>query len=204
LMSCAKIIPCLAIVALLTGLVFTQEPTKDKKSEGKGSSPAADAPATHKVEKKPFKIEVSVKGILEAEETAEISYRPHPMVQPPPSQGAMTIRKIVDHGATVKKGELLVALDTTKINEVTDELEKMYKSNDLTEDTERMVLERQRNWLERAQFWYQSALIERDYMLKFYLPYKEKDLKDNQVKQDLVLEKAKKTLAPTLTQKQNS
>src|SRR3974377_1098433 len=46
------------------------------------------------------------------------------MVQQPPSQGPLTIRKIVDHGATVKEGELLVSFDTRKIDEVIEDLER--------------------------------------------------------------------------------
>jgi multidrug efflux pump subunit AcrA (membrane-fusion protein) len=277
-MTCAKVVACLAVMALLGGIVFTQEVVK----EGKTGKPTAEAkPATHKIEKKPFKIELTVKGILQAEETAEISYRPHPMVQPPASHGSLTIRKIVDHGAKVKKGELLVAFDTSKIDDVIEDLvkelkalepnirlaeaelplleksmpfelgaaetakkradqelkyfldvgraqtekqvnmfvktakfymeyaqeelrqlEKMYKANDLTEDTEQIILRRQRNWVETATFWYQSALLERDYVLKFSLPNQEKTLKETQARLELQLEKARKTLEPMAIQKQ--
>ena len=39
-----------------------------------GGGPAKK-PATHKVEKKPFKIEIAVKGVLEPEEATPIVYR---------------------------------------------------------------------------------------------------------------------------------
>jgi multidrug efflux pump subunit AcrA (membrane-fusion protein) len=214
---------------------------------------------------------------------AEISYRPHPMVQPPPSQGPLTIRKIVEHGAAVKKGDTLVAFDTRKIDEVIEELEKerkfaeaniklaeeelplfekslpaelavaetakkradedlkyflevgrpqaekqiemyvkmgkfslefaqeelrqlekMYKSHDLTEETEKLILRRQQFYVDMYNFYYQEALVERDHALKHVLPDREVALKENQVKQELALEKARKTLAPTLTQKQQA
>jgi HlyD family secretion protein len=282
-MTWAKVVVCFAVMAMFAGILCTQETKQGKQPDSKGGkAPAADPrPATHKVEKKPFKIEVTVKGILEAEETAEISYRPHPLLMPPASQGPLTIRKIAAHGTAVKKGDLLVAFDTTKIDEVIDDLEKqkkileagirlaeeelplfekampsemafadagkkhadeelkyfqevgraqaekegdmyvksakfyreyaeeelrqlekMYKANDLTEDTERIILRRQKERVEMAAFYYQSAVLERDYMLKHFLPNRERLLKENQVKLDQQLERTRKTQGPTLIQKQ--
>jgi multidrug efflux pump subunit AcrA (membrane-fusion protein) len=281
-MTCFKAVAGLALVAVLGGMVFTQEGSKKSSKKKLAAPPAAESlPATHKVEKKPFKIELTVKGILEAEETAAISYRPHLMVQPPPSQGPLTIRQIVPHGAKVKMGDLLVTFDSTKLDEVIQDLEKdksvletniklaeeelplfqqsvpvelaaaetakkradeelkyflevgrpeavkdadfmvksakfyvefaeeelrqlqkMYKANDLTEDTEKIILRRQEHWLEMSKFFYNSALIERDYLLKYTLPNRDRTLKENQLKQDLQLQKARKTLEPTVVQKQ--
>jgi HlyD family secretion protein len=280
-MTSARIVGCFAVLALLAGIVYTQEAIQDKKPKGEASASDHPKPATHKVEKKPFKIELTVKGILEPEETAEISYRPQPMIQPPPSQGPLTIRTIVEHGATVKKGDMLVAFDTRKIDEVIDDLEKdrklveaniklaeqelplfeksvpvelalvetakkhaddelkyfleigrdqtekqinmmlksykfskeyaeeelrqlekMYKANDLTEETEKIILRRQQNNVEMSTFYYQSMVIQRDYILNFSLPNREKALKEDQIKSELLLEKARKTLGPTLIQKQ--
>src|SRR5262249_18634146 len=56
--------------------------------------------------------------------------------------------------------------------------------------------------VEIANFFYQSALVERDHLLKFTLPYQEKTLRENQVRQELNLEKARQTLAPQAAQKQ--
>jgi len=283
-MNWAKGFACLVVMAMFGGIVFNQEVGRDKRLDGKAPTSAAEGkPATHKVAKKPFKIERTMTGILTAEETAEISYRPYPTVQPPPSHGSLTIRKIVEHGAKVIQGDLLVAFDTTKIDEVLDnlameqkvleasiklaeeelplaeksapaelaaaetakkradeelkyflevgraqavkseemyvksskfyleyaqeelrQLQKMYKANDLTEETEQMILSRQKNHVESAQFYYQSALLERDYFLKYGLPNKEKALQENQVRQELQLEKARKTLGPTAIQKRTA
>jgi HlyD family secretion protein len=281
-MTCARVVACVAAFAMLGGVVFTQDATQDKRPKGDaGSAPAAPKPPTHKVEKKPFKIELTVKGILEAEETAEIVYRPYPLLQPPPTQGPLTIRKIVEHGAAVKKGDVLVAFDTRKLDDYIEDLEKekksvdvaiklaeeelplfeksvpvelaaaetakkradeelkyflevgrahmekevemyvksskfymeyaqeqlrqlekMYKASDLTEETEQIILRRQRNAVESATFWHHAALIERDYILKFALPNRETALKEGQVRQELQLAKAVKTLGPTALQKQ--
>jgi multidrug efflux pump subunit AcrA (membrane-fusion protein) len=277
-MTWAKVVVSFAVMATFVGILCTQE-TGQKKQGGK--TPAEPKPPTYKVEKKPFKIELTVKGMLDSEETAEISYRPHLMVNLPPSQGPLTIRKVLAHGTAVKKGDVLVVFDSTKLDEVIDDLEKqkknseaslrlaeeelplfeksqpvdlasteaakkradeelkyfldigkahmekevemyvrmakffheyaeeelrqlekMYKANDLTEDTEKIILRRYRERVEQAAFYYKSALIERDYVLKHTLPHREQLLKEDQVKQDLQFDKTRKTQALTLLQKQ--
>jgi HlyD family secretion protein len=268
---------CLAVFALIAGFVATQPPGAEKGKEGKS------APPTFKVEKKPFKVVLSVKGTLAAEETAEVAYRPHVMIPPPPSFGPQVIRTIVEHGARVKQGDVVVQLDSTKIEDVIadleteikglqaglelaqqelplleksigaelssaetskqradgelryfldvdreqqkmqsewmvkrskfwkeyaeeelQQLEKMYKANDLTETTERMILRRQQNAVDMARFFYQAALLEHEHFLKHTVPYREKSLKETQVKQELALAKAQKTLTPTAIQKQTA
>ena len=282
-MTWTKAVACFAVLTLLTGTVFTQDVGKDKPSKDKPAAKEETKPATHKVQKKPFKIEITIKGILEAQEKAEISYRPQPMVQPPPSQGPLVIRTIAPHGAKVKKDDVLAIFDTRKIDEVIDDLEvdkkvletgiklaeeelplfqksvpvdlaaaetakkradedlkyfldvgkgqyikeannylkmakfylefsqeelrqleKMYKANDLTEDTEKIILKRQRYYVEMAKFMLESAVLDHDYTMKFSLPNKEKALKEAQVRQALNLEKAQKTLEPMARQKHES
>jgi RND family efflux transporter MFP subunit len=280
-MTFARVAACLAVLALFGGVIFTQETAQDKGTGKKAVTvPAVAKPATFKVEKKPFRIERTLKGILASAEAAEISYRPYPSVQPPPSQGPLTLRTVAAQGARVKKGEVVAALDTTKIDAVladlerekkvleagiklaeeelplfeksvpadlaaaefakqkADEdlsyfldvgraqavksadmmlksakfyleyaqeelrqLEKMYKANDLTEETEKIILRRQQNAVEMAAHRYQDAILERDRTMKYTLPNKEKSLKEMQVKQEQSLEKARKTLAPMTAQK---
>ena len=276
-MKYVKWAACFVVLALGGGVVFNQEVGKDKKPDDKSEA----KPATHKVVKKPFKIELSVSGILSAEEAVEISYRPHPMLQPADGQSSLTIKQVAAHGAKVKKGETLAVFDTTKMNEVIEnaeveqktllaniklaeqelplaekvapldvalaesakkradeelkyfldvakdqtvkdansslkftkfmleyaedeltQLKKMYKANDLTEETERMIMRRQRHYVERIAAYVESAVLERDYLLKFTLPNKEKSLKEDQAKHTLLLEKAQKSWAPWLLQKQ--
>lgn len=280
-MKYVKWAACFAVLALCGGAVFNQEAGKDK--DKKPDKDADAKPATHKVAKKPFKIELSATGILSADEGAEISYRPQPMLRPAEGQNPLTVKQVAAHGTKVKKGDVLLTFETTKMSEVilnaemeqglleasiklaqeelplqekaaplelaaaetakkrADEelkyfldigrpqtekeanlslkyvkfyveyaeeelvqLKKMYKANDLTEETERMILRRQQHAVERAQAYYQSAVIERDYLFKFALPYKEKALKDDQARSTLLLEKARKTLSPWLVQKQTA
>jgi multidrug efflux pump subunit AcrA (membrane-fusion protein) len=82
------------------------------------------------------------------------------------------------------------------------QLKKMYKANDLTEETERMILRRQQHWVERIKAWYDSTVLERDYMFKYTLPNREKSYKEDQEKTTLLLDKARKTWGPWLAQKQ--
>jgi hypothetical protein len=257
-MTSARAIVCLLCLVLLGGFVFTQTPAGDP---GAGVI-HIKSPGTLKVEKKPFRITLTVKGILSPAETAPISYRPHTLIPPPPSQGPVTIRTIVPHGAEVTEGTILAEFDTTKIDEViadlekdihsseaalklaeqeqpllekavpvelaaatsakerADEdlkyflsvdkalqqkqadfmlktakyykqyaeeelrqLEKMYKANDLTEDTERMVLRRAQHRLEMEEFWLQVSIIQHDHMLKSTIPNREKALVESQQKQ---------------------
>ena len=81
------------------------------------------------------------------------------------------------------------------------QLEKMYKANDLTEDTEKIILKRHRFWVEMAEQFLKRAYIERDFVLKVVLPRKEKSLKEDAVKQALVLDKAHKTALPQVEEK---
>jgi HlyD family secretion protein len=283
-MTNAKLIAGLMVVVLLGGALFPGENVASRKEKGKAAKPAEpSSKSAIKVEKKPFKIELTLKGTLEAEEAVQVAVRPYPFTNPPPSQGPLTIRKIAAHGSTVHKGDLLVAFDTRKLDQVIDELEsdlkgteaalkvaeeelplfqkampieletaersrkraeedlkyflevdrpqtvkevnflvktaafyleyakeelhqleKMYKAHDLTEETEEIILRRQRHVVERATFFLKNAELERDYVLKVSLPRKEKDLRLGLVQSSLKLEKARNTLAPEMAQKREA
>jgi HlyD family secretion protein len=280
-MTCVRVVTSLALIALVAGLVSTQPPAKDKGAKGKPNASADKAASsTLKLEKKPFKIALTLPGILAAEEATEISYRPHPLIPAPQSQGPLAIRSIAAHGGKVAQGDLLVAFDTSKLDAVIadteseartldanlrlaeeelphleksapaelaaaetakkhadedlkyfldvgraerqkqadfsvksakyfkeyaeeelQQLEKMYKANDLTESTEKIILRRQQHRVELATYWYQTSVLERDHLMKYTLPQQERTLKETQVKQDLHLARTQKTLAPTLAQK---
>jgi multidrug efflux pump subunit AcrA (membrane-fusion protein) len=59
-----------------------------------------------------------------------------------------------------------------------NELEKMYKADDLTEETEEIVLKRQRNSVEFAQFSADMAKLESEEMIKIRIPRMDIRLKD--------------------------
>lgn len=222
---------------------------EDKESKDKDSK-KDDKPATHRVKKEPFRIEVTLDGIFEAQNTTELSLRPQ-------EWALLSVLKAVEHGSVVKRGDLLVALDTEKIDRTiadlqTDlkladisvkqaeeqlsalekiatldaeanvryqraseedwkqyldiakplnvkmadymlkmaqegleyqqeeyrQLEKMYKADDLTEDTEKIVLRRAKNSVDRAKLNVEFAKASHDESKKFTLPRQEEKLKD--------------------------
>lgn len=272
---------CLAFLFVVAGCEPGDTEVAQKPDAAKPAAPAKEAPAkaaTHKVEKEPFKVEVSVKGVLEAEDMTEVYIRPEAWL--PNSGGMLTVLKAVEHGTVVRKGATLVSLDLERIDQairdlenesrlteasirqaeeelpvltkstpldvaaaerarrIADEdlkrfldldrdlteknaefsvkssahyleyakeelkqLEKMYRANDLREETEEIILKRQRNAVESAAYYLKQAEIHRDETVKIELPRKEQTLKEAALKQALALEKARSGLPLTLNQK---
>ena len=58
------------------------------------------------------------------------------------------------------------------------QLEKMYKADDITEETEEIVLRRARDTVERAKFAVEVAQLMHDHALKFDLPRREEEVKE--------------------------
>jgi multidrug efflux pump subunit AcrA (membrane-fusion protein) len=231
-------------------------------------------PATAKVERGPFKIELSLPGIFEAQRMTEVSIRPKVVALP------LLVEKAVDLGTPVKKGDILVEFDREKIdkaiedteveNTLTDlalkqaaeeipilekalpvdlaaaersrtqadedlkkfleidrpqaernahfsikrsteyleyskeelrQLEKMYRSKDLTEETEEIILRRHRFQVETGEFSLKEAELHRDQVLKVDLPRREEQVRENAVKQSIDLAKARALLPLNLNQK---
>jgi hypothetical protein len=274
-MRSVNVVAGLVVLGLFAGVVWNQESGKRPADPKKK---ADDKPAVHTVAKKPFRIERTVKGILSPSEAVEISYRP--LAAPTSGRGELTIRSIAEHGSRVKAGDVVIAFESTRLDESIDvleveqkslqadiklaeeelpnlekaapvelaaaeqakkladeelkyfldtdrtereksvnmrvkmykfwkeyaeeelkQLEKMYKANDLTEETERIILRRQRNYVEMETYFYQAALVARDQVLKYALPNAEKALREAQAKQGLQLEKLRQTQGPALEQK---
>ncbi len=86
------------------------------------------------------------------------------------------------------------------VEEELKQLQKMYRK-DLTEETEEIILKRQRNQVENARFLLKQAEHRRDQVLKVELPRREQDLKDAAAKAAIALEKARTTLPLTVNQK---
>jgi len=99
----------------------------DKKSGEKkpdGAKEAAAKPATQKLKKGPFRVEVALEGVFEAQNQAELVIRPQ-------EWAALSVLKAVEHGAAVKQGDLVLALDTDKIDRVIVELRAEMELNEL-------------------------------------------------------------------------
>jgi HlyD family secretion protein len=250
----------------------------DPKTRPGGEKKAATEPqsksATVKVEKNDLKIDVALKGVVEAEQTIEVSIKPEAWTQP------LTVKKAIGHGTPVKKGDIVLEIDPEKIDqairdlqiereleelairlareelpvlektlpmdlttterakkeadedlklflevdraemaanaeqrvksatfflesarEELKQLQKMYRDKDLTEETEEIILKRQRFYVEMYEQMLKSAKISRDETIKIRIPRREQSLRDNVVRQALSLEKVKNTLRPTISQK---
>jgi multidrug efflux pump subunit AcrA (membrane-fusion protein) len=269
--------PLLVCVALVAGLLVAAGPLDQPKS-GKSAPPegppAEAKPATAKVERGTLKEEVSLKGLLEPTQKAEVEVKLKAWSSP------LKIKKIVAHGTAVRKGDVLVELDAEKIDkaikdaqadheiaqlalrqaeiefpalekslpldlasaerakrhadedlkkfvevnrpnaeaavehnvkmaahmleyarEELRQLEKMYRSKDLTEETEEIILKRQRHQVESGEFMLKLATQRRDQLVKVDLPRQEQGLRDSAVKQAVNLEKARESLPLAVNQK---
>jgi RND family efflux transporter MFP subunit len=80
------------------------------------------------------------------------------------------------------------------------ELEKMYKANDVVEETEEIILKRQRDMVERAKFSLEVAKMFHDTAVKFTIPREEESHKTEAVRQRLLLEKNQTSLPVALSQ----
>ncbi len=81
------------------------------------------------------------------------------------------------------------------------QLEKMYRDKDLREETEEIILKRQQNQVESAEFRLESVKIDRDRTLNVDLPRKDQTIKDLAAKQALAWQKAQIALPLELSQK---
>ena len=257
-----------------------------KKTDQPGATPKLDEifgsghakGRTHKVEKGPFKVEISLKGVFESKDMAEVSvhteaWAPNPLV----------VKQVVEHGTAVKTGDPILWLDLTKIDQMIQDLEadrflaelaikqaeeelpilekstpldlalaerakrladedldrflkvdrdlmkkvveflvknytnyleyakeelrqleKMYRANDIREETEEIILKRQRNQIEMITFSLDRAKILREEALTVEIPRMEQTLKNNAQKQQLGFDRARAMLPLALNQKRRA
>jgi hypothetical protein len=256
----------------------TQKPAeKPAGKPGDASStiaPGTNKPATTRVEKGPFKIELVLNGIFEAQRMSEVSIRPKVWALP------LQVERAIELGRPVKKGDILVEFvhdkidkmieDTVAENTVSDlalklaedelpllekalpidlaaatrakaqadedvkrffdidkpdaertvqfmvkqsgefleyakeelrQLEKMYRSKDLTEETEEIILRRQRFQVDSREHYLKEAERQREQKLKIDLPRQEERLRESAAKLAIELEKARSLTPLTLNQK---
>ena len=116
----------LYLVALVWvgGLARAEEPAaKGKEPAAKTEKPAAKAdeesaaatPATHIVKKGPFRVTVDLDGVFEAQTAQEIFVKPE-------EWNALVVESAVAHGAPVRKGDVLLTLETDKLDRVIADL----------------------------------------------------------------------------------
>jgi multidrug efflux pump subunit AcrA (membrane-fusion protein) len=71
------------------------------------------------------------------------------------------------------------------------QLEKMYKADDITEETEAIVLKRGRDSVDRAKFSLESAQISHDHALKYAIPRRDVEVQESTQRRLLDWEKSK-------------
>ncbi|MCR4414833.1 MAG: hypothetical protein NUV77_20645, partial [Thermoguttaceae bacterium] len=275
---------------ILTALVLAAslraaepKPTEDKtakpaakteaKPEPKPEKPVVAEPAApYLVKREPLQIDVTLRGVFEAQTMAELSVRPEVWQ-------TLEVQRAVEHGAVVKKGDVLIQFDLKKIDEeIADlrlkqaigelafkqaeenlkaleastpldlkiaershtiahedrekfvnsdrpmaektakhmlqtamdnleyereelrQLEKMYKADDLTEETEEIVLKRQRNAVKAAEFRLEVAKVNCEETLKLDLPRRAESVEQATARADLTWAKSKVLLPLALSQ----
>ncbi|QDT00320.1 HlyD family efflux transporter periplasmic adaptor subunit [Adhaeretor mobilis] len=228
---------------------------------------------TRKVETKDLKIEITLDGIFVAEEMEEVPLRPE-------TWSSFKVVEAVEHGARVRKGDVLVEFDDTKFEqklaeaalsqrldelammeaeeefprleksmelsfaqakrsyeqqkfeydrfketmrpftersvrnnlkssqqyldnarEELEQLEKMYDADEITEETEEIVLRRQRHQVEMAEFYMEYSKLNHDYTLDVSIPRREESLTSELEFADLAFEQAKMLKSTSLSKK---
>ena len=94
------------------------------KPEAKESEPKPAKPATHKVTKGELKIKATLDGVFEAKRMTEVILKPE-------AWSTLTVVSAVEHGAEVKRGDVLVTLDLEKIDRAIGDLRDAHKGSDL-------------------------------------------------------------------------
>ncbi len=88
----------------------------------------------------------------------------------------------IDRPMSVKSAEFMLKFYRSNFDyekDELDQLEKMYKADDLTEETEEIVLKRQRNAVEFAEFSMENAKLNTDETLNIRLPRMDVRMKDS-------------------------
>jgi multidrug resistance efflux pump len=80
------------------------------------------------------------------------------------------------------------------------QLEKMYKADDLTEETEEIILRRARDMVKRYEFYLEQAKLYRDEMLEVRLPRAEKSIERSTKREGIDLARTKLALSVALNQ----
>jgi multidrug efflux pump subunit AcrA (membrane-fusion protein) len=107
----------------------------------------------------------------------------------------------IDRPQTIKSAEFMAKyygfmLDYEK--DELDQLEKMYAADDLTEETEEVVLKRQRNSVEYAEYSLENAVLRRDETLKVMLPRYDVAIKESLERAEMALARARTALSVDL------
>ena len=264
------VIPTLILLVFPFGIACAQVITPKRDSKQTPSHKAE----TYVVSKSPFKVEIVIKGVFEAEQMSEVVLRPEVW-------STLVVKKAVRLGKHVKQGESLLVLETKKIDEELNDLvfkrqlsllglkqaeddlhqlqesqpfelknslrakqvandnlkyfldidldvqirsakeslkqseywlenaqeelkqlEQMYKADDLTEETEEIILKRAHRSVESAKFRLEVTRHRTERTLKTTLPREEEQLRETVRKQTVAFKKAESSLPRQARQKE--
>lgn len=178
----ARRIPAVLVLFVLMGAaVSAAEKTEEQPAE----------PKTHTVEAAPLKIEVSLGGVFESKRMTEVSRVPEAWNQ-------MKVLWAAEAGTAVKKGDVLVKLDTEDLDKTLEDIEAGKALGDLAwkkaQEELRLLKEatpEQLKWAERAR---RIAQEDHAYYLKSTVPYQDRYFALDRQGTDLWLEGVKTEL----------
>src|SRR3954466_10442454 len=108
-MSLRRFVPAAAFAAALAGVSVSVAADAEPTAKPKPANPGLTAPKppTHKVEKSPLKVEVTLKGVFESAALTEGTVKPEVWG---PALGGFTVVRAVEPGTAVKPGDVILLL----------------------------------------------------------------------------------------------
>jgi HlyD family secretion protein len=101
-----------------------EKPAEEKKTEPKKEESKPAEVALHKIKPGEFELKITLDGVFEAAEQTPVSLNPE-------EWSDLTVVSVVDHGAVVKQGDVLVRLKTDDLEQQIADLEKARPLADL-------------------------------------------------------------------------
>ncbi len=119
-MSRAMKMVTLAVVLIAAGGLTAARDEPKAKDAKTSDAPKAPKPPTHKVEKSLFRVDLALKGVFETPAMTEVTV--HFEAWNPP-MAPLRVASAVEPGRHVKKGDVLLKLETDRIDKVIRDLE---------------------------------------------------------------------------------
>ncbi len=110
-------LPLVTQLLLAAWLAGSEIPCAAQSTAPASSDKKSESPPAHTVTRGPLKNKVKLDAVVEAVEMAPVKLEPK-------AWSDLSVLEAVSHGARVKKGDLLVKLDTEKVKEQIEELEQ--------------------------------------------------------------------------------
>lgn len=147
--------------------------------------------------------EASDMALKLAEQAYQMLEKTTPMDLAAAERSFRELKRDTEHYFKVTRGMSIKSydryLDSAKFSleyaqEELDQLEKMYKADDLTEETEEIILKRARRSVETAKFYLEREKIDHQEMLKVTIPRRDVTMKEGQKRSEFTLATARLSL----------